>query len=336
MAQTPMRHRLILRAVRFGLWALVCVVGLAGAQQLRLDDTPSTEPPPETYQRLPLTDAQQATLRSAVESRQYARAEDLLAAEAERQPKSQPLLTTVASIFFLDGKYLNCAVALKKAEALAPLTDRQRFTLALSYIVLNHRDWARPELEKLAAADSENPLYPYWLGRIDYDAMHFKAAVAHLQKALELSPTFMKAYDNLGLAYEGLGQYDEAIRVYQKAVDMNHSVAAPSPWLPLNLGTLLVKLEKLDEAKPYLEESLKYDPRFPKAHYQMGLLLEKQKNDDAALHELEDAAHSDPAYAEPHYLMGRIYTRRGEKSKADAEWQTFQKLKAEAPQERPH
>ena len=104
----------------------------------------------------------------------------------------------------------------------------------------------------------------------------------------------------------------------------------------MNIGTLFVKLERLDEAKPYLRESLKYDSRFPKAHYQMGLLLEKQKNDDTALHELEEATSNDPAYPEPHYLMGRIYTRRGEKAKADAEWQAFQRLKAEAPQERPH
>ena len=331
-----MRYTLYVRAVGTGLCVLVCAAGLAGAQQLRLDDTPSTDPTPETYQRLPLTDAQRATLRSAVQSREFTRAEELLAREAEHQPKSQPLLTAIAGIFFLDGKYLNCAVALKKAEALAPLADRERFTLALSYIIMNHRDWAQPELEKLAAADPSNELYPYWLGRIDYDAMHFKAAVAHFQKALQLSPTFMKAYDNLGLSYEGLGQYDEAVRVYQRAVEMNHSAPGPSPWPPLNIGALFVKLEKLDEAKAYLQESLRYDPHFPKAHYQLGLLLEKQKNDDEALQELAEAARNDPTYPEPHYLMGRIYTRRGEKAKADAEWQAFQKLKLEAPQERPH
>ena len=183
----------------------------------------------------------------------------------------------MANVFFLDGKYLNCAVAMKKAEALAPLADRDRFTLALSYIILNRRNWARPELERLAASDAANALYPYWLGRIDYDAMQFKAAAAHFEKALELSPTFMKAYDNLGLSYEGLGQYDDAIHVYQLAILMHRSAHLPSPWPPLNLGTLLVKLGKLGEAETYLQESLKCDPRFPKAHYQMALLLEKQK-----------------------------------------------------------
>ncbi|MGD0221976.1 MAG: tetratricopeptide repeat protein [Terriglobia bacterium] len=318
------------------LLALMCWAGLASGQQLHLDEAPSTEPTADAIQRLPMDDAERESLREALKAHDYGRAETLLAGEIERNPNSQLLLTTVASIFFLDGKFLNCAVALKKAEALAPLADPDRFTLALSYIIMNHRDWARPELEKLAAADPRSPLYPYWLGRIDYDAMQFKAAEANLQKSLRLDPKFMKAYDNLGLTYEALGQYDDATRIYQQAILMNRSERAPSPWPPLNLGTLLVKLDRLPEAEVYLDESLKYDPHFPKAHFQMGLLLEKEKKDEQACKELLEAAHNDPSYPEPHYLLGRIYTRQGDKLKANVEWQTFQKLKQESPQDRPH
>jgi tetratricopeptide (TPR) repeat protein len=160
--------------------------------------------------------------------------------------------------------------------------------------------------------------------------MQFKAAEANLQKALK------KAYDNLGLTYEAVGRYDDAIRLYQQAILMNRAQQVPSPWPPLNLGTLLVKLGKLDDAEAYLDESLRYDPRFPKAHYQMGLLLEKQKKDQQARKHLQEAAQNDPFYPEPHYLLGRIFMREGDKSKADAEWQTFQKLKLESPQDRPH
>jgi len=321
---------------------LACLLALpvrawqAPGQQPRHDDTPSIAPAADEYKQLPLDESERATLREAVKARDYARAELLLAGEIERNPKSQVLLTTVGGIFFLDGKYLNCAIAMKKADALAPLPDRDRFSLALSYIILNHRDSARPELEKLAKTDPRSPLYPYWLGRIDYDAMQFKDAEAHLQKALELDAKFMKAYDNLGLTYEALGEYDDAIRVYQQAILMNRSQPAPSPWPPLNLGALLVKLGKLAEAEVYLDESLKYEPRFPKAHYQMGLMLEKQKKDEQACKELLEAARNDPSYPEPHYLLGEIYTRKGDKPKADAEWQTFQKLRLNSPQDRRH
>jgi tetratricopeptide (TPR) repeat protein len=304
--------------------------------QVRLEDASPGEPPLDVYRQLPISEAERTTLRQAIQTRNYARAEALLAGEIERRPKSPELLSMVGGVFFLDGKYLNCAVAMKKAAALAPLGARDQFTLAMSYIILNHRDWARPELEKLANADPRSPLYPYWLGRIDYDATQFSAAEAHFQKALNLNPKFMKAYDNLGLTYEALAQYDDAVRVYRQAILMNRSESTPSPWPPVNLGTLLVKLGRLLEAEVYLEESLKYDSRFPKAHFQLGLLLEKEKRDDQACKELLEAVQNDPSYPEPHYLLGRIYTRQGNKLKADAEWQTFQKLKQESSQERSH
>jgi tetratricopeptide (TPR) repeat protein len=201
---------------------------------------------------------------------------------------------------------------------------------------LNQCDWARPELEKLARANPREPLYPYWLGRLDFDAQQFKAAAANLRKALDLDPTFMKAYDNLGLTYEVLAQYDDAIRIYQQALGLNRRQLIPSPWPPLNFGTLLIKLDRLKEAETCLQEALRYEPRFAKAHFQMGLLLEKEKKDEEAIRELSGSAEYDPAYPEPHYILGRIYQRIGDKAKADAEWQTFQKLKKENPHERPH
>ncbi len=306
------------------------------AQDLRLEDAPSTGLGPNPFANLPLEPAQRVDLEKTVKARQYERAENLLVQAIEKNSKSASLLTALGGIFFLDGHYLQCAIAMKKAEALAPLDDRNRFTLALAYVILNHRDWARPELEKLAATDPQNPLYPYWLGRIYYDAMQFKAAVAHFTKVLKLNPQFMKGYDNLGLCYEALGQYDEAIRTYREAIRLNEEKQNPSPWPPLNLGTLLVKVGKFDEARAALKESLRYDPRFPRAHYQMGLLLDKEKKDQEAIEELNLAVKFDPTFPEPHYVLGRIFQRLGDKQKADAAWSTFQRLKKEKPEERPH
>ncbi len=325
------------RRIGLAILLTLLVEGLAlPGQDLRLEDAPSTGLGPNPFASLPLEAAQRAELEKTVKARQYGRAENLLVEEVEKNPRSASLLTTLGGIFFLDGHYLQCAIAMKKAEALAPLDDRNRLTLALAYIILNHRDWARPELEKLAAADPQNPLYPYWLGRIAYDAMQFKAAVARFRKVLELNPQFMKGYDNLGLCYEALGQYDDAIRTYREAIRLNGEKPNPSPWPPLNLGTLLVKVGKFDEARAALQDSLHYDPRFPKAHYQMGLLLEKEKKDEEAIKELNLAVKFDPTFPEPHYVLGRIFQRLGDKQKADAAWSTFQKLKKEKPEEQPH
>lgn len=318
-----------------GIASLLCAFAVAGDGGQVAVEKPAPPPPPAAS-TLALDPQQRDALERAIKARNYESAEKLLVAEIDQKPKSPELLKFLGSVFFLDGKYLNTAIALKKAEALEPLDNPSRFTLALAYIILNHRDWARPELEILARSEPQNALYPYWLGRIDYDAMQFTAAVANFLKALQLDPEYMKTYDNLGLCYEALGKYDEAIKTYQEAIRRNLQKASPSPWPPLNLGALLIKLQRLDEAEPLLRESLRYDPLFPQAHYQLGLLLEKQKKDSAAVEELRQAATLKPDYAEPHYVLGRIYQRQGDTKNAEAAWATFQKLKKEDPKERPH
>ena len=314
--------------------ALLAAVPYVRGQELR--DIPATGVSPGALEEAPLDPARRLSLQVAIKSRNYARAETLLLEDIRRNPKSPQLLTLAGGIFFLDGKYLNSAISMKKAEALAPLDDRSRFTLAMAYVTLEHRDWARPELDRLAASDPRNALYPYWLSRLDYDAQQFSAAIAHARQALALDPGFMKAYDNLGLCYEALGKYDDAIQAYQDAVGLDRASRSPSPWPALNLGALLVKLSRLEDAEKYLKESLRDDPRFPQAHYQLGALLARQHQDAEAVQELKQAAALNPSYAEPYYLLGKIYQRQGNKNAAEAAWSTFQRLKKEKPKEQPH
>lgn len=330
------------RPAAFALLLLFAAQASAAGQQPKFEDLPSRNQSPESglypgvLERAPLDAERRASVQEALKARDYTRAETILVSEINKHPASPELLTLAGGIFFLDGKYLNSAIAFKKADKICALDDRNRFTLALDYIILNHRDWARPELEKLAKSDPKNPLYPYWLGRLDYDAMQFTAAVERYRKALELDSTFMKAYDNLGLCYEALGKYDQAVQTYQQAIRLDRQVHPGSPWPALNLGSLLVKLDRLAEAEGYLRESLREDPKLPQAHYQLALLLEKQKKDKDALQELHEAATLNPAYAEPHYVLGRIYRKMGDSKNSQAEWAMFQKLKKEKPQERPH
>src|ERR1700746_2333465 len=120
---------------------------------------------------LALDAAQRLELENALQLQDYKRAETLLVEEAGRDPKSPrtaKLFAFVGGIFFLDGQYLNSVIAWEKSEAIAPLDERSRFTLAMALIHLNRRDWARPELEKLVAAQPKNPVYLYWLARLDY------------------------------------------------------------------------------------------------------------------------------------------------------------------------
>lgn len=297
-----------------------------GAQE----NNPLPAGPSRDLSHLQLSSELRAELGEAVNRREYKRAEAILVEEANRDPKSPraaQLLVFAAGIFFLDGQYLNAAISWKKAEAITPLDDPSRFTLAMVYIKLGRRDWARQELEKLSLGRPQNPLYLYWLARLDYDAQNYAAAIKGLKEAIEFDPKMMRAYDTLGLCYDYLGQFDEAIRYYRSAVTLNRSERQPSPWPHLNLAMSLISVNQLSDAENSLREALRYDPKLPQAHYQLGRVLEMQGEYQAAVPELKEAMQNDPSFAEPHFLLGRIYQRLGEHDLAQKEIGLYQELK---------
>ena len=199
-------------------------------------------------------------LDRALAARDYERAARLLADAIARQPASRELLTQIASVFMMDRKPLNAAIALKKAEALGPLDNHARLQLALAYIAMKRGDWARPELERLAMAEPANVIYSYWLARLDYDAGQYASAIRRLQDVVAQAPAFARAHDNLGLCYEALNQPDEAIPHYREAVRLNRlDDKARSGWPALNLGILLRTRGELEEAEKLFREALTYD-----------------------------------------------------------------------------
>ena len=277
-------------------------------------------------------DERSARIAEALRTGDYDRAETLLLEAAQAQPQSAEVLRQLGGVFLARGRPLNAAVALKKAEAIEPLDERSRFTLAMSYVALGRRGWARPELARLLEAAPANPLYPYWVARLDYDDGQYATAVKGFLRAIELDPGSMKAYDNLGLCYEALGRFDEAVRTWGEAIRLNSGQVTKSPWPSLNLGLMLTRLDRLDEAEGHFRESLRCDSRFPQAHYQLGVTLEKKGRAGEAVAELEEAARLDPAYGEPQYALARLYRRAGDAQKADRALQRFQEIKKDKAQ----
>jgi tetratricopeptide (TPR) repeat protein len=266
-------------------------------------------------------------LDRALAARDYERAERLLADAIEREPDDRQLLTRIASVFMLDRKPLNAAIALKKAEALSPLDNHARLQLALAYIAMRRGDWARPELERLVLNEPASVIHPYWLARLDYDAGQFASAIRRLHDVVARDPAFTRAHDNLGLCYEAMNQPDKAIPHYREAVRLNRvDRKGASGWPALNLGILLRTRGELEEAEQLFREALTYEKEFAPGHYQLGALLEQRGRVEEAVKELRRATSADPTYAEAHYALARIYRRQGRASEADAAMTTFKRL----------
>ena len=320
------------RALIFGGLLTGCLSLRAFAQQV---PTPEALPVPGTSKLLAglqLEPSRSAEVESALTRRDYKSAETILLEEAQHDPKSArtaKLYTLIGHILFLDGQYLNSAIAWKKAEAIASLDDPSRFSLAMAYLRLNRADWGRDELQRLSQGDPQNPLYLYWLAKLDYDAREYTSAISRLRHVIELDPNMMRAHNNLGLCYDSLGQFEEAVQSFTRAIELNRRQEHPSAWPPLNLAVSLISLNRLDEAAARLHEALSYNPKFPQAHYQLGLVLEKERKFEEAIAPLQRAIELDPSYPEPHYTLGRIYQRLGKRDEAQEQIEKFKKLKQE-------
>jgi len=81
-------------------------------------------------------------------------------------------------------------------------------------------------------------------------------------------------FKKIAQAYNALGNYDQAIFYYDKALKSDHTNAL----LKYNYARLLSKTKKRQQAYSLFKELLETDNSNPNFHYELGLILEKAKD----------------------------------------------------------
>ena len=313
------------------VWRIItAALWLVAASSCCAQDSPAEIHRTYNLSALQLSPEHRSQVEAALQQKDYKTAERILVQEAEldpRSPRAARLLEFSGGLFFLDAQYGNSVIAWKKAEAIAPLDEQTRFTLAMAYIEVNRRSWARSELDKLSLAHPDNALYLYWLARIDYDDQRYSEAIARLQRIVELDPNMVRSHDLLGLCYDYTGHFDQALASFSRAVELNRVQAKPSPWPPLDMAVTQMELNQLANAEKGLREAISYNPKLPQAQYQLGRVLDKEGKVEQAIQALKTSAALDAAYADPHYLLGRMYQKVGKNDLAKNEILQFQRLK---------
>jgi len=90
----------------------------------------------------------------------------------------------------------------------------------------------------------------------------FASAAEEFKKVLALDPTLVEAEVNLGLAYQGLLEYDLATRHLTKALHERPTLLGPT----VIVGMDYLKLGSPEKAIPFLQRALKLDPGNRDAH----------------------------------------------------------------------
>lgn len=142
-------------------------------------------------------------------------------------------------------------------------------------------------LQEAVALDPDSPLYHNVLGVLYLNLKRNPEALDELRRAVDLNPNFGDALHNLGVAYAEMGKWDEAVRIYKKALAL--PAYGNLEGTHHNLGWAYYNLGRLQEAEESFRLVLKLAPNTASAHYLLGLVLLKAERRDEAKMEFRRA-----------------------------------------------
>lgn len=160
----------------------------------------------------------------------------------------------------------------------------------------------------------------YYLGRTKYNENRFGEAVHAFQQVLKLDAKNIKAEDNLGLASAGLGRSEDAVAAYHTAMDWQKDAAEKNPGPFLDLGSLLLDLNRSGEAIGFLRQAIDLAPQDSKARELPGKAYARLERLAEAQTELEKAVALAPENPNLPCMPGPVYRKRGQTEKAKAEF----------------
>lgn len=226
-------------------------------------------------------------------------------------------------------RWAHARASLKEFTAGAKYSNPTAFDfkiVAYDYVLLNNFLDADKWMGRAVKMNSSDALAWYALGRIKYNENRFSEAIHAFQECLRREPRNVKAADNLGLSYEGLGQTKLAIAAYKNGIAWEPAGAAKDAGPFLHLGKIYIEKGRPGLALPFLVDAVQISPKSAKTHEALGKaysLLNKLPN---AQTEFQEAVALAPTRSSYHYLLGQVYRKEGFLKKAQQEFKRTAEL----------
>lgn len=186
------------------------------------------------------------------------------------------------------------AIAIIKRMSPAEIHDL--FVTAVGHHNAANLSEAEKIYHRILAAHPDHPDALHLLGRIAHQRGQSQAAVALIQKAIDINPGNAEYYANLGAAMLPLEQYPPAADALRTAVRMNPRLADAYS----NLGLALVLMADAEPAAAALRSALELNPKLHEAHRVLGGALSLMGQHDAAVSAFRAALRLKPDWPATH------------------------------------
>jgi Flp pilus assembly protein TadD len=163
---------------------------------------------------------------------------------------------------------------------------------------------ARKEFEKGLEADRANK-------RDD--------AIRHYKKAIQGSPDFYYAHNNLGSDYLGQSDFAAARKEFERVIELNQSDATAY----FNLSNLCMLMGQMPDAERFLGEGLRREPESALGQFLLGSLSLRAGKLPEAERALLHAIQLNPVMVQPRLQLVNLYVQQGRNQDAVTELHAF-------------
>jgi tetratricopeptide (TPR) repeat protein len=132
-------------------------------------------------------------------------------------------------------------------------------------------------------------------------------AIIDFNKAIEISPSLTKTYNNRGLSYDHLGNFQQAMRDFDKAIELDPGFAA----VYNNRGITYRHLSNFQQAIGDFDKAIELDPGYAAAYNNRGIAYGNLGNPQQAMRDFDKAVELDPRYAAAYNNRGIAYGNIG-------------------------
>ena len=159
-----------------------------------------------------------------------------------------------------------------------------------------------------------------------YNQRELSKAIQAYQKVIELDPTYVEAFNNLGIIYQMLGDMDRAFGAYQKSTEINPRYEKGFN----NLGILLFLKGRYEEAVEAFQKALAINSNNIESHINLGILFKKKGEWEKAIESYQKALAINPLHRETHYNMALLYEQLENLELAISHYQQFIQLSSKS------
>ena len=145
---------------------------------------------------------------------------------------------------------------------------------------------------------------------------YWRDPVTLFSRAIEIDDRNIVAHHNLADEMVKQGNFDSAIRHEQRAIELQ-----PRLWRAYSgIGLALAYQGKVEEAQPYIAQSLAIEQKNPNAYFVMGYIHGLKNEHKAAIENFRRSIEYDPTLANAHYNLAVAYLETGQKDLARQEF----------------